>query len=145
MSPLKPHPNPTQTNVLAAWPWAGKIYLSPIQAGLINSSFAVSGEKGGQPYAILQRLNTDIFTPEVNIDIAAITQRLEARGMLTPKLMATKRREPFHTDELGQVWRCMTWVGQKTLDRFTSTREVMSAARLVAQFHIALQDMNWRF
>ena len=145
MSPLKPNPNPTQTNVLRAWPWPGKIYLSPIQSGLINASFAISDEKGGTPFAILQRLNTDIFTPEVNIDIAAITDRLESRGMLTPKLMATIERQPYHIDELGQVWRCMTWVGQRTINRFSSTREVMSAARLVAQFHIAVADFDWRF
>lgn len=145
MTTLEPHPDPTQTDAIRAWSWPGKIFLSPIASGLINASFAVSSSPGGNPFAIFQRLNTDIFSSDVNIDIAAITHRLQHQGILTPTLMPTKSRNTFHTDELGQVWRCLTWVGQRTISKLTSTREAMSAARLVAQFHIALDDFDWKF
>ena len=145
MTTLESRPNPTESDALQAWQWPGKIYLSPIQTGLINASFAISTEKGGTPFAVLQRLNTDIFTDAINVDIAAVTHRLQQKGLLTPTLIQTKKRTLFHNDEKGQTWRCMTWVGQRTISKLTTTREAMSAARLVAQFHIALHDFDWTF
>ena len=142
---LETRPDPTQSDALQAWRWPGKIYLSPIQTGLINVSFAISTVKGGTPFAVLQRLNTEIFTDAINTDIAAVTHRLQQKGLLTPTLMETKNRSLFHIDEKGQTWRCMTWVGQRTISKLTSAREAMSAARLVAQFHIALHDFDWTF
>lgn len=142
---MTPHPNPTQTNVLPAWSWNRKIFLKPIKSGLINASFTIAHEMDGEPFAVLQRLNTDIFHPDVNKDIGAITRRLQQKNLLTPTLIGTKKRQAFHVDELGQIWRCMTWVGKRTIEASPTPREVMSAARLVAKFHIALHDFQWKF
>jgi len=129
--------------VLDAWPWAAPPAIGGAEAGLINQSWTV--EVGGHPIAVLQRLNTDVFIPEVHEDIEAVTVHLAERGIPTPRLLRTRENALWHTDPAGGVWRCLTHVGRDTVHRLRDPAMAWSAGRLVARFHTALRDFTWDF
>jgi Ser/Thr protein kinase RdoA (MazF antagonist) len=117
--------------------------VTPSKTGLINQTFHV--ERDGQPLAILQCLNTQIFDPVVHEDIDAVTGHLVSRGVPTPRLVPCRTGALWHTEDQGAVWRCLTWVGDTTLDRFTHPSQVRSAGHLVGRWHAALGDLSWSF
>ena len=56
-------------------------------SGLMNPTWYASSPRGAA--VVLQRVNP-IFSAEVNIDIAAVTAHLAAKGLLTPRLVPTR-------------------------------------------------------
>jgi len=129
--------------VLDRWTWSGAVEVSPTESGLINRSFVVRA--GGEPIAVLQRLNTAIFDPRVHEDIEAVTAHLAAKGLPTPRLLRTREGTLWHTDAGGGVWRCLTPVGHSTIHKLDDPARARSAGRLVAQVHAALRDLDWSF
>ena len=117
--------------------------VAPSQTGLINQTFRV--ECDGQTLAILQCLNTQIFDPIVHEDIDAVTRHLELRGVSTTRLIPCRSGALWHTDARDRVWRCLTRVGDMTLDRFTTPSQVRSAGLIVGRWHAALDDLAWSF
>ncbi len=105
--------------------------------GLINTTFVV----GVPPVAIVQQVNR-IFRPEVHEDIEAVTAHLARRGMVTPRLLRTDAGTLYATDAGGNVWRAMTFVPGVTLHKVTSPALAASAARLVAEFHVGVADLE---
>ncbi len=128
---------------LEAWEWAAAPQAERLSSGLINESHRVI--VNGRPVAALQRLNTQIFDPHVLEDIHALTQHLARRGLPTPLLLPTRAGALGLRRGTDEVWRCYTWVGAQTLDTIELPAMVDSAATLVARFHSALADFDWRF
>jgi Ser/Thr protein kinase RdoA (MazF antagonist) len=120
-------------NVLHAW---GLQSAQPVQVsgGLINQTWRVLTDEGP---LILQRLNTDIFSPLVHHDIALITNKLSAAGMITPRLVPTQTGALWHTQD-GGAWRLMTEVGERTIQAIGTLAEAESAGKLVGCFHATL-------
>ena len=81
-----------------------------------------------------------IFGAEVNLDIEAITTRLESAGLATPRLLRTVDGELWHTDPEGAVWRLMTHIEGHTVERADSAQRCHAAGQLLGHFHRAL----WR-
>ena len=132
------------TPALSNWGFGeGVRAVAPSHCGLINQTFLV--ERSGQGLAVLQRLNTAIFTPQVHEDIEAVTRHLEARGVSTPRLIPCTSGDLWHTDASGHVWRCLTLVGDTTMDRFHHDSQVGSAGHIVGRWHEALKDLSWSF
>jgi len=129
--------------VLDAWSWTAPPRIGRGETGLINESWTV--EIGSRPVAILQRLNTDVFVPEVHEDIEAVTARLAEKGVPTPRLLRTRADGLWHTDAEGGVWRCLSHVGRDTVHRLHDPAMARSAATLVARFHGALRGLAWDF
>jgi len=129
--------------VLSAWDFVGDARVDPLTSGLINQSFAVSVD--ATPVAVVQRVNTDVFSPLVHYDIEAVTARLAQAGLPTPRLIRTRSGSLWHTDASGGVWRALTPVGDRTVERVTSPAQAASAAALVARVHDALADFDWAF
>ena len=127
---------------LNAWSWSHPVTSTPAASGLINQTWWVRGPDG--PVAVVQRLNTDIFVPEVHEDIEAITAHLAAHGLLTPRLVRTGKGQLWHTDDTG-VYRALTLVGSRTIDAVEDLQDATSAAALVGRVHTALADLSWRF
>ena len=115
----------------------------PIPGGLINQTFLV--RSGGSNAAVLQRLNTDIFIPEVHDDIEAVTAHLADLKLATPRLRRTAVGCLWHSDASGSVWRCMGYEGDRTVHRIESVSDAWEAACLVARFHAALRRFDWEF
>lgn len=116
--------------------------ISPITAGLINDTFAVEGGY------ILQRLNTRIFRPEVNLDIAALTPHLRAAGLPVPEYLLSDEGRPWINLTDGHwagAWRLMTRLPGSTLHRLTTPARVGAAAEAFARLHGALLHVQHDF
>ena len=83
---------------LAAWDVPQGSRSEPLGDGLINETFRVV--HGGDTVGVLQRLNTDIFVPEVHEDIEAVTRHLAQHGLETPRLCRTRSDTLWH----GAAW-----------------------------------------
>lgn len=114
---------------------------TPHRGGLINATFIGAG--AGTPSVVLQRLHP-IFAPEVNLDIAAITAHLAARGLETPRLVET-RDGALWVEHGGAVWRALTFVPGETVDAVDDPDLAAAAGALAGRFHAALADCTHEF
>lgn len=130
-------------DVLEQWEWPGPATVRPAESGLINDSWVVVVDDA--PIAVLQRLNTDVFVPEVHEDIEAITARLAARDVPTPRLRPTRDGDLWHTADDGTVWRVLSRVGSTTVHTLRDPRRARSAGALVARVHAALAGFECEF
>ncbi|WKZ11986.1 MAG: phosphotransferase [Gammaproteobacteria bacterium] len=126
--------------VLAAYD-ASAVEVRPLGAGLINQTYLVDGGPHGR--FVLQRLHP-VFPPQVNEDIDAVTKHLQAAGLVTPRLMATRTGDLWVTHE-GAVWRALTWVDGIGLDRLRDTEQAREAGRILAVFHRAVSGLRHEF
>lgn len=129
-------------DVLAAWD-LGPARVERTSSGLINASYLVSGTGG--VVGVLQRLNTAIFRASVHEDIEAVTAHLAAKGLCTPRLVRTRAGGLWHEAADGEVWRLLTPVGDRTVEKLTDPADARSAGALVAAFHCATADLDWEF
>lgn len=113
----------------------------PLGTGLINDTFLVHGAHGP---VVLQRVHPT-FAPSVHDDIEAVTARLQAKGVRTPKLIRTDVGALWTRDEHQRVWRAMTFVRGVALDKADSPARVREAAKLVAQWHQALEGWQYEY
>ena len=126
-----------------AWNWPSEARVERHAVGLINQTYTVAAD--GQLVAILQRLNTDIFVPEVHEDIDAITEALADAGLPTTRLLRTTSGDLWHTAPNGTVWRALTPIGDRTIEEIHNPHDAHSAGALVARFHAALRSFHWDF
>ncbi len=131
--------------LLSAWDWYEPVTAEHVPAGLINRTFWVRGARTGTVLGVLQELNTKIFRPTVHHDIEAVTAQVERKGLLTPKLVRTRRGDLWATDRDNGVWRRMTVVGSRTIHKLDNLGDARSAGKLVARFHAAVSDLDYEF
>lgn len=132
---------PAISPILAAYGFSERAAMAPLEGGLINRTYRV--EEAGRR-AVLQRLHT-IFAPSVNLDIAAITEHLAARGLATPRVLPTRDGALWVVDGEGFTWRMLSWLDGRTFNVVEQPALAHSAAELVARFHGALRDLSHRF
>lgn len=125
--------------VLARYGWQGA-RITPITIGLINVTHRV--DDGGARF-VLQRLHR-IFDAQVNDDIDAITTRIAARGMTTPRLHPTRDGARYVRSDDG-VWRALTFVDGRCTAELRDPRLAEAAGALVARFHAALAGFSHEF
>jgi Ser/Thr protein kinase RdoA (MazF antagonist) len=109
-------------------------------SGLMNPTWYVTSLRGAA--LVLQRVNP-IFSAEVNIDIAAVTEHLAAKGLVTPRLVPT--RDGALWFELDGVWRVLTRIDGICRDALETPAQARAAGRIVAEFHRAVSDLDHRF
>ncbi|HEX5046267.1 MAG TPA: phosphotransferase [Gammaproteobacteria bacterium] len=110
-------------------------------SGLINPTWFVRSA-GGEPL-VLQRVNP-IFSPAVNEDIAAVTEHLAAKGVLTPRLVAA-RSGALWVEHGGAVWRVLTFIDGENRDAVGSPAQARAAGAVLAEFHRAVGDLKHTF
>lgn len=128
----------TPEEALSHWRCPGSIRPT-LDAGLINRTFTV----GDPPQGILQWVNP-IFSPEIHHDIAAVTQRLKACGLVTPELQPT-RDDQLWLDDTRGCWRLLSYIPGRTVHRLESPAQAAAAGALVGRFHRALTDWSYTF
>jgi Ser/Thr protein kinase RdoA (MazF antagonist) len=131
-------PDSTRDQLLQSWDFGPGAALEPIPGGLINASYRVVGPDGA--VAVVQRLHP-VFEPEVNLDLEAVTARLEACGLTTPRLLRTRAGEPWLAIE-DHCWRALTHVEGRTVHRVDDPAQADSAGELVGRFHRCLDDFD---
>jgi len=114
--------------------------LARATSGLMNPTWYAHSSGGAA--LVLQRVNP-IFSAEVNIDIAVVTEHLAAKGLLTPRLVPT-RSGALWVEHDG-VWRVLTRVDGICRDAIESPAQARAAGGLVAQFHRAVRDLEHSF
>ncbi len=125
--------------VAAAWGWSPTA-ISALAGGLINATFVVRAAE--RPIAVVQRLHP-IFAAEVNLDLEAVTARLAARGLETPRLLRTLAGEPWLAHE--GVWRALTWVDGESVDAVPDPAWARAAGEQVGRFHLAVSDFAYDY
>lgn len=115
--------------------------VEPLGSGLINRTWLARSRDG--EWRVLQQVNP-IFPPEVNEDIEAVTARLAARGVPTPRLVRTVDGRLCVPDAAG-AWRVMTRVAGRVFDALANSAQAREAGRLLASFHRALDDLHHEF
>lgn len=115
--------------------------LARATSGLINPTWFASSKRGAA--LVLQRVNP-IFSAEVNIDLAAVTEHLAAKGLVTPRLVPTRTGAPWLEHE-GIVWRVLTRIDGICRDALESKAQARAAGRLLAEFHRAVSDLEHEF
>jgi len=125
--------------VLSAYALTDERVVS-ISIGLINRTFRV--EAANESF-ILQRLHP-VFDASVHEDIAAVTAHLVRKGMPTPELVPTSDGRLCVRAEDG-IWRLLTCLEGGVLEELASPQHVAEAGRLVADFHLAVSDLNHEF
>lgn len=126
--------------VLDAWTSLA-VEPTPFGSGLINTT--LRGTIEGRP-VVLQRLHP-VFGPSVHEDIEVVTRHLAARGRETPTLIPTRSGALYAKDDEGRPWRAQTLVPDAQSFDKLSADQVFEAGRLVADFHVALSDLEHRY
>ena len=121
--------------------WAGAT-VSRIGAGLINRSYLLARADGAR--AVLQAVSP-IFSPEMHGNIAAVTERLAAAGMVTPLLLPTSDGRPYLIAADGGLWRMLSHVDGVSFDVVGSAEQARAAGELVGRFHAAVEGMKHDF
>jgi len=126
---------------LSCFPVTQGAEVEPLGRGLINQTFRVRA--AGTQY-VLQRVSP-IFDPAIHRNIRAVTERLAAQGVQTPRLLDTRAGRPWA--DLGEagVWRLMTFVDGVGFDTVQSLAQARAAGAMVARFHGALDDLRHEF
>jgi Ser/Thr protein kinase RdoA (MazF antagonist) len=111
----------------------------PAAGGLINQSFVVEADRK----LVLQRVSP-IFPAGIHHNIEAVTARLAAAGLVTPRLLPA-RDGGLWVEVEGAVWRVMTFIEGATFDVVVSPAQARAAGALVARFHGALDELDHGF
>jgi len=127
--------------ILSGYGFSRHCTVVPLEGGLINQTLMV--EEAGRR-TVLQRLNP-LFQPEVHLDIEPITAHLERKGLRTPRLIPTTTGALWTTDESDQVWRMLSWLDGRTLHAVERPETARAAGAFVAQFHVAVSDLEHSF
>lgn len=114
--------------------------LSRATSGLMNPTWYAYSRGGAA--LVLQRVNP-IFSAEVNIDIAAVTEHLGNKGIMTPRLVPT--RDGALWVEHEGVWRVLTRIDGVCHDALSRPTQARAAGRIVAEFHRAVSDLDHQF
>ncbi len=91
--------------------------LERATSGLMNPTWYADSRRGAA--LVLQRVNP-IFSPEVNVDIAAVTEHLGKKGLLTPRLVPTRGGALWLEHE--GVWRVLTRIDGVCHDALETAR-----------------------
>jgi Ser/Thr protein kinase RdoA (MazF antagonist) len=122
--------------------WDGAT-VTRIASGLINRSYLVARGDGAR--AVLQAVSA-IFPPAIQGNITAITERLAAAGLVTPRLLPTRDGMSYLTaDSGGGVWRLQTYVEGVSFDVVASAAQARAAGELVGRFHAAVDGLAHDF
>ena len=109
-------------------------------SGLMNPTWYADSRGGAT--LVLQRVNP-IFSAEVNIDIAAVTEHLAGKGLVTPRLVPTRDGRLWL--EHDGVWRVLTRIDGVCHDALDRPTQARAAGSIVAEFHRAVSDLDHRF
>lgn len=128
--------------VLPSWAGWEAATVVPLAGGLINRTFLL---RRGDARAILQRVSP-VFSPRIHENIEAVTRRLEAAGLTTPRLVPTREGALFLEASKGAgSWRMLTHVEGLAFDAVARVSQARSAGALIARFHRALDDLRHDF
>ncbi len=121
--------------------WEGAA-VTRLGTGLINRSYLLSRADGAR--AVLQAVSP-IFPPEIQGNIVAVTERVAAAGLVTPRLLPARDGRPYLMTPAGTVWRLQTHIDGVTFDVVGGPAQARAAGALVGRFHAAVDGLVHEF
>jgi Ser/Thr protein kinase RdoA (MazF antagonist) len=115
--------------------------ISELGAGLINKTYLITNGNGGQ--FLVQRINP-MFESSILEDIDAVTQHLENKGLLTPRLIHTLDDGLF-AESHGARWRLYNFIQGRVFEYINKPVIAREAGIVLARFHQALLDLDYDF
>jgi Ser/Thr protein kinase RdoA (MazF antagonist) len=128
----------------AGWDGAS---VARVPGGLINRTYLVE-VLGAR--AVVQRVSP-VFSPAIQENIRAVTLRLEAAGLATPRLIPAYDGRlsvsvpPAGAHAEGSVWRMLSYVPGTSFDVVGGPAQARAAGVLIGRFHRALEGMPHTF
>lgn len=110
------------------------VAMRALTDGLINETWYARTAAGAE-YA-LQAVN-DMFPPQINLDIDAVTRHLEQEGLLTPRLLEDRDGMVFR-QAAGRTWRLFTYIAGKVHQRLDNPDSAAAAGDMLGRAHTAL-------
>lgn len=114
--------------------------LRRLPAGLVNLTIKVKTVEGD--FYILQRLNR-VFDSTVNQNIEIVTSYLSRLGVLTPLILRTSDGA-IDVQSEGEIWRLLSFVDGKVLERCDTSEIAREAGRLLSSFHRSVLGFSER-
>jgi Ser/Thr protein kinase RdoA (MazF antagonist) len=115
---------------------------------LINHTYLVQADGGHGPRRlVLQRLHP-VFSPNVHVDIQAVTQHLVRRSVETPVLLRNRSGDLWTLEACSgrpRIWRAMSYIDGIAIHRSNSLKQLASAGAVLGRFHAALLDLKHEF
>ncbi len=110
-----------------------------IDEGLINDTYLV---RTNNDRYIVQRLHNE-FPFELLEDIEKVTEFLEGKDQLTPKLLPAKNGRSGY-EEGDEIWRVFTYIPGRSLESF-DPKQAYEAASMIGRFHYLLTELDYDF
>jgi len=110
-----------------------------IDEGLINDTYLV---RTNNDRYIVQKLHKD-FSSELLEDIDVVTEYLEQKGQITPKLLPAKNGKLGY-EKGDEIWRVLTYIPGRSLESFDS-KQAYEAASMIGRFHNLLTELDYDF
>lgn len=119
-------------------------YVSPLGRGLINDSYLVETGSGRW---VLQRINGRVFPdPEgIMTNFARLTSHLARQpvaGLAWPALRETTDGATWTRDEAGDLWRMMSYLPGRPLERLATPRQAAEVGHLLGRFHRLIANLE---
>ena len=123
------------TSVGAAFGIEDNANITPLSGGLINSTWLV---ESAERKFVLQRLH-DLFKPEVNAKIEAVTAHLQMKGVNTTSIIRTNDGSLSIMQD-DHCWRGLSYLAGHTELMLANAVQARSVGQVLAEFHSSLQD-----
>ncbi|MDJ0744416.1 MAG: aminoglycoside phosphotransferase family protein [Xenococcaceae cyanobacterium MO_167.B27] len=118
-------------------------------SGNINNTFLVTTDSAEEPYYILQRLNTKVFSkPELVMDnICLVSEHII--GKLSPndcwripRILLTENRQHHYLDSQGCFWRAMSFIDNALcLETVQNLEQAQEIGYGLGMFHRLISDL----
>lgn len=115
--------------------------IAPLGAGLINRTYLV---RAPSEALVLQWINP-IFPPITHVHVRAVTEHLQARGLITPRVLSTLDGNASADMENEGIWRLMTYIEGTSVNTMVNEAQARSSGSLVGRFHAALDSLDYAF
>ncbi len=117
---------------------AGPLGIRMLSGGLLHRSLHLRTDDSEY---VLQRVS-DVFAPEIQDNIAAVTRHLKQHGLETFELVPTDAGAlSIELPDQGR-WRLLTYLSGVRFERINKGPQAFSAGALVGRFHAALDDFD---
>ena len=114
--------------------------IKTLDIGLINSTYLVINSDSK---FILQHVNS-MFPDSIHEDINAVTCHLHDKNISCPRLIRTVEDGLFLNRD-GQTWRMFNYIDGISFNTVDDPAVAWEAGTLLAEFHEALQDLDYEF
>lgn len=124
--------------------------VPPLGRGLINDTFLIMTTGGEASWAVLQRINQQVF-PEPRLIMENLRVLLDhvgagaddGDGFRLPTIVSSETGEDFHWDGQGNFWRALGFIhGTHSFDTLSDRAQAEEVGRTLGRFHALVAELD---